>query len=240
MHRIEREGAATVLQCYARARYHHVRTETVRVGLDQADHHALLICRTEVDGASCQRFARLGEQSLVADQRAPPGSILPGKKFPGGDGDTLGIGDVALGIHKSQFHGLQLQVVAFRRFTRELLQIEAFKDVERDESGETLSIGREFPHVVPPVGGADRLYPRAAMLCKVVEGEEAASLSGEGGNRLGKQAERARQVGIAPEFTNLRHVTVRGKHGSKTSELFAMQFTMNDFYFPAPIEEGFR
>src|SRR6266704_5106855 len=253
MHRIEREGAATVLQCYARARYHHVRTETVRVGLDQADHHALLICRTEVDGASCQRFARLGEQSLVADQRAPPGSILPGKEFPGGDGDTLGIGDVALGIDESQLHGLQLQVVAFRRFTRELLQIEAFKDVESDERGETLSIGRELPHVVPPAGGADRLYPRAAVLREVVEGEEAASLSGEGGNRLGdfsmikgfnirlgKQAERARKVGIAPELTNLRHTTTRGKYSSKASELFAMQFRMNDFYCPAPIEEGVR
>src|SRR6266571_2698583 len=107
-------------------------------------------------------------------------------------------------------------------------------------------IGRELPHVVPPVGGADRLR-------EVVEGEEAASLSGEGGNRLGdfsmikgfnirlgKQAERARKVGIAPELTNLRHTTTRGKYSSKASELFAMQFRMNDFYCPAPIEEGFR
>src|SRR5215470_19133964 len=100
MRRIEREGAATVLQCYARARHHHVRAETVGVGLDEADHHALCICRAEVDSAAFQRLTRLGEQRPFVNQRTPPGSILFRKQFSGGNSDTLRVGGVALGIDK--------------------------------------------------------------------------------------------------------------------------------------------
>jgi hypothetical protein len=51
------EAVAAVLQRDAVARHHHARAEAHVVALDEADHHAALVGRGQVDGAALDRVA---------------------------------------------------------------------------------------------------------------------------------------------------------------------------------------
>jgi hypothetical protein len=74
---------------------------------------------------------------------------------------VLGVGDVRVAVRERELHGLDASVPL--EGARQWLRLEALEDVERDEGGESLTIGRKLRDFGAAVGRPDRLGPGGAV-----------------------------------------------------------------------------
>src|SRR5438876_12375048 len=104
----------------------------------------------------------------------------------------------------------------------ERLQIERFEYVQHLESGNPLTVGRQFPNVVSAIARCNRLHPGARVIFKISEGEQPTNLVGNGDNlrsnrpavkRIaapgGDETIRSRQVRIAKAIAGSRRMATR-------------------------------
>ncbi len=77
----KREATAAILQREACSRYDDVGAERIKRGLDEAHHHPVGVGGAEIGGIAAQRIANLGQQRLLANQRATACGVRFGKQF---------------------------------------------------------------------------------------------------------------------------------------------------------------
>src|SRR3712207_8481001 len=75
-----------------------------------------------------------------------------------------------------------------RRVARVAGEVEAFEDVEGEQRGDALAVGRHLPHIVAAVTRRDRLDPGGGVGGEIGGAEVAAGVRGEALDRLGHLA----------------------------------------------------
>ena len=114
--RVEREAVAAVLQADAVLGHDHAGAEAHVVALDEADHHAALVGRGEVDRAALGRRAGAeGLRALRVDQARALLQVGVVEHLRRRDRHRARLGHVAVGVGEAELHRLDLQVLRGRR-----------------------------------------------------------------------------------------------------------------------------
>ena len=161
--RVQAKSVTTVLERDAGARHADATAERQVVRLDHRDHHPLAVGRAEVDSAPFWRCAGTGSGGARTDERSPFRCVRLVQHSGHGDARVFWVGNVAVGVGKSELHRLHLVVVAFRRFTWPAREVEAFEDVERHQGRNSLAVRGHLPDLVAAVADADRIGPGACV-----------------------------------------------------------------------------
>ena len=77
------------------------------------DHHPVGVGGAEIGGIAAQRIANLGQQRLLANQRAAARGVRLGKQFSDGYARLRRIGDEVVYVGEGQLHRLELPMEAF-------------------------------------------------------------------------------------------------------------------------------
>ena len=159
----ERETVAAILEREARPRHDDVRAEGMECGLDVAHHHPVGVGGAEIGRIAAQRITHLGQQRLLADQRAAFRGVCLGKQLLDGNVLVLRVGDDSGVRRRRPASSPQVVVEAFDRVARKLAQLIAFEDIERQQRGQSLGAWWHLPDVVATIARRDRLDPVAGM-----------------------------------------------------------------------------
>jgi len=156
------------------------------------------------------------------DQLAPRLRIGLGEQGGQRCGAEGRVGHIPARIGKGEAHGLDGQVQAFRREGVERSQVVPFEDIEGQQRGQSLPVGRTLPDAQAAIRGADGLLPRARVRSQVLHGHAAARGLEYCGDGLRNRAlvigalaalrdgvQRAGQARVAEEFARTRPAAVQ-------------------------------
>ncbi len=149
-----------------------------------------------------------------------------------------------MGVGKRQAQCFDLQVQAHGREGRVGFEIKTLEQVKRQQSHQSLTVGRTLPQAYAMVIHPQRLVPGAVMGSQVIEGQAAARLLDGMGNGFGNltlvkgslatlrhPAQCAGQSWIAEHLSGLRAATIDG-------QLTSSQGNGKDFFSPVLPEIG--
>ena len=163
---LQREVVAPVVQANAGARHHHARAKTHVIALDERDHVALAVGSAQVHRAAARRLAGQGQAGALANEGAALVGVAVAEQVGHRDAHVGRVGNVGQAVGKSQLDGLNLPVVGEQVVA--VGELKALEDVERHQRHQAVAIGRDFPHVVAPVVGADGLAPIHSVIGQVL------------------------------------------------------------------------
>ena len=107
------EAVAPVLQRHTVSGQDQARAKAHVIALDEADHHATLVGRGQVDGAALDRVAALEILGTIrVDQGRAAGQVLLVQQLSRGELHAARVGDITVHIGEGQLHGLDLQMLA--------------------------------------------------------------------------------------------------------------------------------
>ena len=169
---IKAEIAATILEIDARSRNHDTGTKILVVALDQAHHRAFLVRCTQMHGTAAVRVAVSRHHRPVTDQGCPLFQVSLRYHLLHRDFRIIRVCNITLSIRKGQLQRLDLLmdrpyiIMSHRRGL--------FQHAQRHQRHQALTIGRQLPHIVAPVGYAYRIYPVGPVAFQIFFAKKAA------------------------------------------------------------------
>ncbi len=154
---IEREIVTAVMQGDASSRHHQPRPEAHVIALDEGHHIAFIIGGAQIHGAAARRLASHRQRRARAYQLSALVGISIGQQILDRDPHMAAVGDMRQAVGISQLDGFDLAVIGQQRVA--FAEIEAFQDIQGQQSDQAMAVRRNFPYIIAAVVTADRRYP---------------------------------------------------------------------------------
>ena len=167
---VKAKAMAPVLQADAKLRLDAARTKPHVVALNKAHHHAVFVCRAEVNRAALDRIARTKILRLFhIDELGAAGQVSVIQHLLWGHRHRRWLSHVFVHVGKGQLHGFNLQMLRVHTIYRQTGHIKLVQNADGNQRRNALAVRRDLVQRVAPVVFTDRFDPFRLIVSKVFE-----------------------------------------------------------------------